>query len=443
MVQVSFNNGKVVFSGKDEVLERRDVSYSFNKEEVREVVINEGIKEIGEFFFMDYINLTSVTFPNSVIKISSDAFYNCKKIEEVVLGNKIKDLSFLKDVDSPLIKKITVSIDNPYIKEEDNVLYSISGKRVLYVTKGVKEVSIKEGVEDISELAFFNCSSLKKVTLPVSLKRILNGAFYKCIKIEEINIPEGVEVIKDGAFYYCDNIKNFVIPSSLKEIGENALPFSVEISNNPSYVKEDGFLFDKTKTVLLKILDLSKEEVVIPSSVLAIAPKAFVGSNVVKVIFNEGLLKICRHAFHDVKTLCDITLSSTIKEIEGNAFTNCNIANLVIPKGELKDISWGCFSFNENLETVNLHSSLISHISPFAFASCPNLKEIKFNNNINEIERYAFYKCKSLKEVVLPDSLKILRNNVFDSCSMLEKVGIPENIEVIEEDIFANCPKLF
>ena len=75
------------------------------------------------------------------------------------------------------------------------------------VPKDVVNVTIKDGVTEIGNTAFYNRSSLQKINIPNSVTLIGNRAFAYCASLQNINIPDSVTEIGYNAFAYCPNIK--------------------------------------------------------------------------------------------------------------------------------------------------------------------------------------------------------------------------------------------
>lgn len=101
-------------------------------------------------------------------------------------------------------------------------------------------VSLPEGIEEISTNAFDGCSSLSKIILPSSIKKIELRAFAECSMLSEISLPEGIEEIPSSAFGGCSSLAKIVLPSSLKKIGSGAFAECAMLSdiNIPSGLKE-------------------------------------------------------------------------------------------------------------------------------------------------------------------------------------------------------------
>ena len=73
---------------------------------------------------------------------------------------------------------------------------------VFYINK-IKKVVIEEGMANIGEGAFKNCSNLSSVSIPNSVTVIGGYAFGECSNLTSIAIPNSVTAIGDHAFRYC------------------------------------------------------------------------------------------------------------------------------------------------------------------------------------------------------------------------------------------------
>src|SRR5210317_853813 len=71
------------------------------------------------------------------------------------------------------------------------------------VPKTIKELIVKEGVQELPEGLCRNCKRLRKVTLPNGLITIGAKAFRSCHKLVEIRICNTVQNIGYQAFMFC------------------------------------------------------------------------------------------------------------------------------------------------------------------------------------------------------------------------------------------------
>ena len=127
-----------------------------------DVVIPEGVTNIGASAFSGCSSLASVVIPEGVTSIGDEAFYYCQSLTSVV---------------------------------------------------------IPEGVTSIGGEAFKYCSSLTSVVIPKGVKSIGNWAFSGCSSLASVVIPEGVTSIGGGAFWDCSSLTSIVIPEGVTSIG--------------------------------------------------------------------------------------------------------------------------------------------------------------------------------------------------------------------------------
>jgi hypothetical protein len=82
----SVNDGVLTISGEGIIDDCASDSAPWAREEISEVVIEEGITVLGAHMLRGS-NITSVTIPNSVTTINTYAFYGCKNLQEVTIGS--------------------------------------------------------------------------------------------------------------------------------------------------------------------------------------------------------------------------------------------------------------------------------------------------------------------------------------------------------------------
>lgn len=95
-----------------------------------------------------------------------------------------------------------------------------------YQVKKLKEITLPEGLETIGKRAFKDCVTLTDPKFPSTLKEILSEAYSGIDNIKNIKFNEGIEFIGNSAFY-CDHEvkecqKTITFPSSLKYTGPGA-----------------------------------------------------------------------------------------------------------------------------------------------------------------------------------------------------------------------------
>ena len=153
-----------------------------------DVVIPDGVTEIGDYAFNGCKSLSNITIPEGVKKIGNSAFAGCSSLKSITMPESV------------------TSIRDFAFKE----------------CKALKNITIPEGVARIGEWAFEGCISLTNITIPRSVTSIERGAFRMCKSLKNITISKGVRKIGDGAFYGCGSLTNITIPKSAMSIGDYA-----------------------------------------------------------------------------------------------------------------------------------------------------------------------------------------------------------------------------
>ena len=147
-----------------------------------DVVIPEGVTEIGWCAFQNCTGLTSVTIPASVTKIRDSAFDGCTGLTEILTDT---NNSVYRSVDGMLLEK-------------DCLFLCPAGR--------TGNVTIPESVVKIGDWTFSGCTGLTSVTIPGSIREIGYVAFSRCTGLTSVTIPEGVTGIGVRAFDGCTGL---------------------------------------------------------------------------------------------------------------------------------------------------------------------------------------------------------------------------------------------
>ena len=105
---------------------------------------------------------------NGVQEIDNMAFYICRRLSDLTLGNSIQ----------------TIGAD-------------------AFLENGITTLVFPESLQTIGGGAFMNCNDLTSVTLQNGIKTIEAGAFKSCEKLQQVVIPESVTTVGHDAFTGC------------------------------------------------------------------------------------------------------------------------------------------------------------------------------------------------------------------------------------------------
>ena len=288
------------------------------------------------------------------------------------------------------------------------------------------------------------------------VKCIEKGAFSPWWGMNRVVISEGIEEIQDDVFTGCANLQSVSIPASVRKIGGNVFSYCYSLSSivvddhNPIYDSRNGC----NAVILTKSNSLVSacKSTVIPSSVEEIRSDAYVGLPIEAINIPVGVIHIREYAFNNCKELERIFISSSVENIEPNAFCECeNVKSVrVDEKNETYDsrencnaiidkvmetLVWGC-------STTRIPSG-VTEIGEYAFQYSTNLQEIDIPEGVESIRNAAFLGCSALRKVKLPSSLtEFDRFEQFAYCTSLDSIYIPQNVETISSGIFCGCTSL-
>ena len=381
------------------------------------LIIPEGVKELTSKIMKNQRSeFKKVYISSSVEKIEDNTFCNnCEKLQEIV-----------------------VSPDNPYFSSLEGVLYSKDKLTLIRFPKGKKDVefSIPSGVTDISSHAFCKCRILENIVTPSSLETIGKCAFN--LGIVKLTIQNDVH--ERNVIMLKEWINHIEIGSSVKYIINGAFDkigglIEIKVSvDNSNYSSEDGVLFSKDRTKLIKFPQYKNlKNYSIPSCVR----------------------EICDYAFYGCKYLEVVEIPKEVRFISTMAFVNCELLREIKLSNENNDyINKDGFLFNKNMTKLLRASKIIEELKHYsipngvieiggsAFRNGTSLQSIDIPNSVKMIGEGSFYGCTSLQSIDIPSSVEIIGDSSFEYCSSLQSIDIPNSVKKIGERAFFNCSSL-
>ena len=433
--------------------------YSFSNTSIESLIYN-GAKEFGEGAFSSCkklrdVNITQGTIVGescfesnknmSSVRIGSgakigDFAFNASGIEDVVLengvssvgsnafGNGVQKLTFEGSVDiignSAFGEPSEISV--PDILTWCNLPFPDEGPmttstRFLVNNEEKTSITIPDGVRQVRNNLFSNCSQLKGITIPEGVTTIGENAFANCANLETAQMPQTITTLHDGAFMNCPNLRDITLSNSVESIGKYVFQNCISLNN-----------------------------IECPKSLENISTACFNGcTNLKTVKFGKELKKICDNAFSGCTSLSNMDIPVSVSKIEEAAFGGCSSLEKVI-------VHWdNPFVLNEDVFT-DLPSSCYLHI-PIMTSNkyldkgwknvFPNLKEsgimvvtakaggtVTYGTNIisNRTEDFLFNPFKSFYLNIEPD------NNFYIKKVKLNNENVTSQVE--EGELFIEEP---
>jgi len=361
--------------------------------------------------------------------------------------------------------------------------YEVGGTPWYEYQESINTIIMENGVTSIGNYAFYGCYYLHSVILN-NIISIGNSAFQHCYSLVSIIIPQSITSIGTRVFWGCDSLTSIDVES-----------------NNINYSSENGVLFDKEKTIIIKYpagktsttyiipntvttigetafsLCYSLSSVIIPNSTTTIEQEAFSDNGLTSVTIGDSVTTIGWGAFRFCSGLTSVTIPNSVITIGENAFRNCNGLTSITIGNNVTTIGVCAFADCSSLMSIDVESNnknyssengvlfdktktiLIQYpasktditytisnsvitIGDGAFSLSSNLTSVTIGNSVTTIGRWAFNSCNSLTSLTIGNSVTTILWGAFAGCSSLTSVVIPNNVTTIEGNAFYVCSSL-
>ena len=155
-----------------------------------------------------------------------------------------------------------------------------------------------------------------------------------------------------------------------------------------------------------------------------------------KVVINEGVTNVGKHAFLSFSKLKDVKIASTVEIIDVAAFEECTaLTEITLPEG-LKEFGEEAFYGCSSLTSISIPKN-VTYLPGYIFQGCESLKHIDLGN-VREFGAQAFQYC-GFETFEIPEGTKTLSENMFFSCRNIKYIEVPASVEVVEYGAFYYC----
>jgi len=347
-----------------------------------------GIKEIA---FKGCSNLTEITIPGTVEKISDHAFEGCTSLRNV---------------------------------------YFLAGDSILDV-----------GRTHVQQGAFHDCP-LDSIFLDRNIKFSYHP-FYGTLRA--IGLGSNISELPREIFQYCTGIQTLVIPPTMHKIGVNAFQYAdiknLIIESSEEYLDCGGYKDSSMWNPSAKAFTTCRfRSIEIDRPISGLGGQSTVEYLKIGKNFTpgDGLFSNCKR----LKT-ADVS----VKIIPKNCFAFCDSLSTLILREGVENIGQSAFNSCNMLTEVTFPESFTNIDEKYGaygddqFQRCVSLKKVS-NLNCEQIPKSMFYGCVSLNEIMFGPNVKVIKANAFDGCKALKELTIPANVATMCGNACVACDSL-
>ena len=223
--------GNLVLSGEGGTAhywDGEDAPWTAYADRITNVVIEQGVAQIGARVFSGLNNVTEITIPEGV-EMLYDAFDDCLNLQTVYLPASVGmnwGVGYNMFSNCPSLENIYVAEGNPTFFDDDGVLMAAlhleEDEYYLHAYPVGRKAASYTVPDYVSGLdgAFRNTRYLEEVVLQESLLWLSGYDFYGS-SVKYVHLPDSLEWIPIGAFE-SSALETVLIPASVTDIGYNA-----------------------------------------------------------------------------------------------------------------------------------------------------------------------------------------------------------------------------
>ena len=349
--------------------------YSDEDTEITNLVIPEGVANVGAYAFYHCEGITSVSFPSTLESIGSNAFaYTGLTSVDIPVGfTEIGECAFqhCANLISVTIPEGVTKIGNAAFVHTGLTSLTLpstitSMMQSFYRCENLATLTLKDGITTLGE-SFYSCPALTSVNIPGSVKEIGSSDFKGCTGLTTVTLNEGTEEV---SFDGCTNLETINFPSTVKKVyfrncgkletvtlqegverissfdGCSALK-QINIPSTVTYVGTFRYCTALEKVIVADLASwcAARHYDSYWYGPQKMAGKLYLGTvesneEITNLVIPEGVTKIADGAFIDVTGITSIVLPSTLVTWENSAFNNCTGVEDVYCRANPVMLSW-------------------------------------------------------------------------------------------------------
>ena len=466
--------------------------------QLREIVLPEGLKTIGERAFFHNEYLQKVEIPASVTEIGAGAFAACTNLSSIVFKGENTLLhggafgARIGDGVGSFAGKLNELYQNWFYDDSASDFLVWQGQLLAY--KGTSKtpvipnsveiigaeafwyaditgVTIPSGVREIGSYAFSDCEALTAVDIPGSAALIGDNAFSGCTALKSLTLHEGLKTLGYSAFRDCEALTSVVLPEGLTEcqgcvfdgceaLAQITFPVSLtritlgDLGETEFYYSLPDNAEIYCGSVFLGYKSDYPAKVTVRAGTKTVYLEYYL-QGVNELVLPDGLESLTiQYAGADYCGITKLTVPESVEYVDIHGMAN--LTEIQLPQTAV--LAENCFSYCDQIKNITipkgnqiLHSVCIGRTQSLVLPEdvlevrgpigSALLKTIDLKN-VRILADGALSNCTALESITLPDSLVEIGTDAMKGCGSLRSVKGGKNVKSLGDGCFKDCPAL-
>ena len=155
------------------------------------------------------VNIPPTIDGKNVVKIGNNAFRKNETITKVTIPSTVTEVEVGAFSKTPNLTQVKISKN----------LTNLCGQA--FEESGLTEITIPAGVQTLTDSCFAYNPNLVTVNMTEGLEEIGNNVFANCTSLKTVFLPEGLTKLSGAAFNGCTSLESVTIPESVTDFGES------------------------------------------------------------------------------------------------------------------------------------------------------------------------------------------------------------------------------